>query len=576
MKKNKILYETKEYKDIKEMIQDTVKKYKDNIAFTLKEKIGENISYKEITYSQMYEDVKALGTALISLGLKDKRIAIISNNRYEWCISYIATLCGVGVIVPLDKSLPEGEIESLLQRSYSDAVIFENKYDEIMKKIKLNNNTKIKYYISMNKKEDEENAISLEKLINNGKKLLNDGNREYEEAKIDEEKMSVILFTSGTTSVSKAVMLSHKNIISNINSLNAVVKVYKTDKKLAFLPLHHTFGSTAQLFFMNNGATTAFCDGLKHIQQNLKEYKITIFVCVPLLLEAMNKKILKEIDKKGKTKLIKIVTKITNILLKVGIDIRRKVFKEIINNLGGELRLAVSGAAGIDKTVAKNFNDFGIRTIQGYGLTETSPVLTAENDKYIKYGSVGFPLKDVEIKIDNPNEEKIGEIIAKGPNIMLGYYENEEATNEVLKNGWFYTGDLGYIDDKGYLFITGRKKNVIVMKNGKNIYPEELELLVSKLPYVSENMIFGIPTKEEDLDLGLKIVYNKEYVEETYPNIEIEKLKDIIWSDIKKINKTMPPYKYVRELYITDEPMIKTTTQKIKRFEEIKKILQNN
>ncbi|MCI9016723.1 MAG: AMP-binding protein [Clostridia bacterium] len=576
MKKNKILYETKEYKDIKEMIQDTVKKYKDNIAFTLKEKIGENISYKEITYSQMYEDVKALGTALISLGLKDKRIAIISNNRYEWCISYIATLCGVGVIVPLDKSLPEGEIESLLQRSYSDAVIFENKYDEIMKKIKLNNNTKIKYYISMNKKEDEENAISLEKLINNGKKLLNDGNREYEEAKIDEEKMSVILFTSGTTSVSKAVMLSHKNIISNINSLNAVVKVYKTDKNLAFLPLHHTFGSTAQLFFMNNGATTAFCDGLKHIQQNLKEYKITIFVCVPLLLEAMNKKILKEIDKKGKTKLIKIVTKITNILLKVGIDIRRKVFKEIINNLGGELRLAVSGAAGIDKTVAKNFNDFGIRTIQGYGLTETSPVLTAENDKYIKYGSVGFPLKDVEIKIDNPNEEKIGEIIAKGPNIMLGYYENEEATNEVLKNGWFYTGDLGYIDDKGYLFITGRKKNVIVMKNGKNIYPEELELLVSKLPYVSENMIFGIPTKEEDLDLGLKIVYNKEYVEETYPNIEIEKLKDIIWSDIKKINKTMPPYKYVRELYITDEPMIKTTTQKIKRFEEIKKILQNN
>ena len=287
----------------------------------------------------------------------------------------------------------------------------------------------------------------------------------------------------------------------------------------------------------------------------------------------MNKKILKEIEKQEKTKLIKIATKISNFLLKFGIDIRRKLFKDIINNLGG-LRMAISGAAAIDKTVVENFTNFGIRTVQGYGLTETSPVITAENDKNIRYGSVGFPMRNVEIQIYEPNENGIGEIIAKGPNVMLGYYENEEATKEVLIDGWFHTGDLGYIDKDGFLFITGRKKNVIVMKNGKNIYPEELEVLISKLPYVAENMVFGIPSKDDDLDLAAKIVYNKEYVEESFGDISKEELKEKIWEDIKKINKTMPPYKYIRQIIVTDEPMIKTTTQKVKRFEEIKKIMK--
>ena len=285
----------------------------------------------------------------------------------------------------------------------------------------------------------------------------------------------------------------------------------------------------------------------------------------------MNKKILKEIEKQGKTKLIKIAVKVSKFLLKFKIDIRRILFKSIIDNLGG-LRLAVTGAAAIDKTVVENFTNFGIRTVQGYGLTETSPVITAENDENIRYGSVGFPLKDVEIKIFEPNEQGIGEVIAKGPNVMLGYFENEEATNEVLIDGWFHTGDLGYIDKDGFLFITGRKKNVIVMKNGKNIYPEELETLITTLPYVAENMVFGIPAKDDDLDLAAKIVYNKEYVEEIYGKISKEELEEKIWQDIKKINKTMPPYKYIREIIVTDEPMIKTTTQKVKRFEEIKKI----
>lgn len=571
MNKKRVLYQAKEYKDIRELVNETVKTYPDNIAFIIKEKQGEKITYKNITYKMLKEDIDALGTALIDLGLRDKKIAIIANNRYEWCIGYLATLCGVGIVVPLDKSLPAGEIESLLQRSYADAVIFENKYSEIMENIKQNSTNNVEYYICMDNAENKEH-ISLNDLLAKGKALLTTKDTRFKDAIIDPEKMNIILFTSGTTSASKAVMLSQKNIVSNIHALNSIIKVEPTDRNLAFLPLHHTFGSTGLLFFISNGVSNVFCDGLKYIQKNLQEYKVTIFVCVPLLLEAMDKRILKEIDKQGKTKLIKIVTKISNFLLKFGIDIRRKVFKDIINNLGG-LRMAVSGAAGIDKNVVENFTNFGIETVQGYGLTETAPVITAENDENIRYGSVGFPLKNVEIEIFEPNEQGIGEVIAKGPNVMLGYFENEEATKEVLIDGWFHTGDLGYVDKDGFLFITGRKKNVIVMKNGKNIYPEELEALITTLPYVAENMVFGIPTRDDDLDLAAKIVYNKEYVEETFGEISKEELQEKIWQDIKKINKTMPPYKYIREIIVTDEPMIKTTTQKVKRFEEIKKIL---
>lgn len=439
-----------------------------------------------------------------------------------------------------------------------------------MKKIKNGNSTKVKYFICMNEKSND--FIYFNDLLEKGRKLLDDGYIEYLTSEIDSKALSVILFTSGTTSISKAVMLSHDNITSNLYALNCSEKIYDTDISLAFLPFHHTFGSTGLLLFLSNGVTNAFCDGLRHIAQNLKEYKISVFVCVPILLEAMHKKLMTEIEKQGKTKLIKRATKISNFLLKFGIDIRRKLFKDIINNLGGNIRFIVSGAAAIDKKVAKSFNDLGILTVQGYGLTETSPVLCAENEKYIRYGSVGFPMNNVEIKIDNPNEQGIGEVIAKGPNVMLGYYENPEATNEVLVNGWFHTGDLGYIDKDGYIYITGRKKNVIVLKNGKNIYPEELEILINNLPYVAESMVFGFP-KDDDLLLSAKIVYDKDYINNTYPDFNDKDIENKIWNDIKSINSNMPNYKHIKKIIVTDEPMIKTTTAKIKRFEEIKKIL---
>lgn len=569
MKAYRKLYAAEKFDTVKEYINNGIKKYPNNNAFILKHKNGKEVSYTNITYTKFGEDIKAFGTALIHHNLENKRIAIIGKNRYEWAITFVSTLCGVGITVPLDKGLPEQEIILSLERAKADAIVFESEYENIILNVQ-KSNTCISEYICMDSNCDGK-FKTVADFINEGTELLKAGNTDYDNHKINPDAIASIIFTSGTTSMSKAVMLSNKNIASNIYNINLAEKIYDTDVNMAFLPLHHTFGSTALLLFLADGVTNVFCDGLRHIQENLREYKVSIFVCVPLLLEAMYKKIYAEVDKQGKTKLLKFANGISRFLLKFKIDIRRKVFKQILDNLGGKLRFVISGASAIDKNVARGFYDFGILAVQGYGLTETSPVLTAENAKCIKFGSVGLPLPEVEIKIDNPNNEGIGEIVAKGPNIMLGYYEMEEETAKVLKDGWFYTGDLGYIDKDGFLFITGRKKNVIVLKNGKNVYPEEIELLISTLPYVSENMVYGAP-KDDDLVLSAKIVYNKEYIKEKYGDISEFDLKDIIWKDIKKINANLSNYKHIKNLVITDEPMVKTTTQKVKRFEEIKKL----
>lgn len=570
------IYQTKEYYNLKEVLANAFENYPENIAFKIKNHNAENITYREIKYKEFEKEINSLGTALIDMGMKSKRIAVIGKNRYEWILSYVAVVNGTGIVVPLDKGLPDEEIRSSLERSKTDCVIFAKDYIDCMKKIKEENTTQIEKFICMDELSEAEKKegfiIYLGDLLENGKKLLEAGNKEFVDAEIDNNKMSVILFTSGTTSKSKAVALSHRNIASNIEAMNKVEGIRSTDVNMAFLPLHHTFGCTGILLFLNHGCTNVFCDGIRHIQSNLKEYKVSVFVCVPLLIEAMYKKIEKEIEKQGKTKLIKVATGVSNSLLKVGIDVRRKLFKDIINNLGGNLRLIISGASALDKKVAKAFNDFGILTIQGYGLTETSPVLAAENENCIKYGSIGLSMPGVTLKIDNPNEQGIGELIAKGPNVMLGYYENQEATDEVIKDGWFHTGDLARQDKDGYFFITGRMKNVIVLKNGKNIYPEELETLIGKLPYVEESMVFGYP-KDDDLVVSVKIVYNKDYVKQNFGDISEEELYNKIWTDVKQINQELTNYKHIKKLIISDEPMIKTTTAKIKRFEEIKKIL---
>ena len=569
MKKDETFFEYPNFTNVKDIIYYSVDKYRENRAFIIKEKVGEEVKYKNISYGDFLEEVNSLGTGLFRLGLKGKRIGIIAKNRYEWVLSYVACLLGGMIAVPLDKGLTDLEIENSILRSKIDAIIFEDKLLGIIEEIRAKGKSNLKEYICMDKNKEFK---SIEDIKISGKKRLEEGDNSFKEVKINDKELASLVFTSGTSSTSKIVMLSQFNIAQNIHSMQLVEDFRSTDVNLAFLPLHHTFGSTGQLIMLSSGITTAFPDGLRYIAQNLKEYKVTFFVGVPILVEAIYKNVMKEIERQKKTKLIKIARVFTKFLLKFHIDIRRKVFAQIIEQLGG-LRFVISGAAALDKEVEKGFNDLGILTIQGYGLTEASPVIAAENYKYRKYGSIGLPMPNVEVRIEDKNEEGIGELIAKGPNIMLGYYENEEETKETLKDGWLYTGDLAYMDKEGFIYITGRKKNLIVLKNGKKIFPEELEDLVSKLDLVSECMVFGLP-KEDDVVLSVKVKLDDEVVKEKYPDLSEEEIKKVLWEQIKGINKKMPTYKYMKHLFIEKGEFIKTTTNKIKRNEEMKKIME--
>ena len=574
MKKSKRkLYEGEVLKDYRELVNRYKSRYANNVAFEYRHDVHDEKTIK-VTYAEFANDIEALGSSLLTLNMENKRVAIIAPNRYEWCVSYLAVGTAGLTVVPLDKSLPDNEIESLIIRSKVDTVIFDNKYSEVFKKINQEKKSSLKYYICM---DDTDGFIKYSEILSKGRELLLVDNNEYNNVQINPDEISIILFTSGTTSIAKAVALSQSNICADVTALSQIAKIYETDRFLSFLPLHHTFESTTTFLYGTScGITIVFCDGLKYIQRNLKEFNITGFVCVPLMLEIMYKKMMKTIEEQGKTKLVNTMRKITRGLLKVKIDVRKKVFKQIFESLGPNLRMFISGGAAISKEAIKAFRDIGINLLQGYGLTETSPVLAGENDVYKRDGSVGFALPGIDIKIDKPNSEGIGEIIAKGPVVMHKYLDNEEATNEVLKDGWFHTGDLGKFDKDGFLFITGRKKYVIVLKNGKNIFPEELEILINQLGYVSESMVYGKPDKDDDLTICAKIVYNAEEMEKLYPNKSKEEYHDIVWQDIRNnINKQMPAYKYIREIIVTDEPLIKTTTQKVKREAEMKKIFGN-
>ena len=562
-----------EFTDLKDMLKKSGEAFGDRPAYVFKTE--EKGKFKEITHREFRDDINYLGTSLIGLGLKGKRVAVISDNRYEWGVGYLAVATGVGVIVPLDKALPDNEIESLMKRSEIEAIIYSNKYDTVMNSVKEQGSTNVKYFISMDLDKKEKDIYSLKELIRTGKKLIEEGNREFLDAEIDHEGMGIMLFTSGTTAMSKAVMLSHKNICANLMDIASVIKLTEEDRMLSFLPLHHTFECTVGFLYpISKGCSIAFCEGIRHIADNIKEFQITAMISVPILFESMYKKVMKSIEKKGKLETVKKGIKISNFLLKFGIDIRRKIFKEIHDNLGGKVRLFVAGGAAFDPEAEKGFNELGVRTLQGYGLTESSPVIAAEDDKYQRLGSIGKAFPSLDVKIENPNEEGIGELLAKGPSIMLGYYNNEEATKETLEDGWLHTGDLAKIDKDGYIFISGRKKFVIVLKNGKNIYPEELETLVNKIEGVKESFVYGRPEEDGDYKICSKIVYDKELVEDIYGTQDEEKLKELIWQEVKKVNKTMPAYKYIREISLTDKDLIKTTTQKIKRFEEIKTVVK--
>ena len=570
---NRKVYEPRIIKNYREMIEYSVKNYSDKIAYKYK-KNGDlkNVEYVEKTYEQVGKDIKAFSTALLDKGLEHKKIVLIGNNRYEWCISYLAVTSGNMVIVPMDKALPDNEIENLVSRSEAEVAIFDKKYLETMKKLKNQTNSNLNILICMdNIKDDEVEKFST--LLQKGRDLLEHGDNKYDQIEVNPEKMSIMLFTSGTTNTPKAVMLSQKNICANLSDFASWVKLYPTDTLLSFLPIHHTFECTVTfLYGFYSGCTVAFCDGLKYIQKNLVEYKVSVFVAVPLVLETMYKKVQKAIHDQGKDKLINFMIKISNGLLKCKIDLRKIIFKQILDNLGGNIRLVLYGAAPMNKETIVGFNNFGIELVQGYGLTETSPVIAAESDREKKPGAVGLALPSLNVKIDHPDENGEGEIWVKGPSVMMGYYNNEEENKQAFEEGWFKTGDYGYMTEDNFIYVTGRKKDIIVLKNGKNVYPQEIEILINKIPYVTESLVYQREKDRTDTMLCAKIVYDKEMIKESLGEGTEEEYKEKIWEKIKEINQELPVFKHIKKITITTEPLIKTTTQKVKRYEELKKV----
>ena len=445
--------------DLKDMLKKSGKLYGEKTAYKLRENKDD---YKIITYKEVCEVVDSLGTALINLGLKNKRIAVIGENRYEWEISYLSVVCGTGIVVPFDKSLPENELERLIERSNVEAIFFSKKYEDVLLRIK-NKNENLKFLISMDLEKQTDNIYSQKELIQNGRELIKKGNREFIDAKINPDIMNIMLFTSGTTSESKVVALSHKNICSNVMDLGVAMKIDSNDRVLSFLPLHHVFECTVGfLLSLYKGAQISFCDGIRHILDNLREYKITCAAFVPAIYENSYKTVIRKLEKEGKLEETK---KLMSRYKNSSMEEKQKVFKEINNIFGGCVKTFITGAAAIDKNIQDAYRNWGINLCQGYGLTETSPVVAIETAENFRTGSIGLPLPSVEVKLENVNSEGIGELVVKGPTVMLGYYGNEECTKEVLKDGWFYTGDLAKIDDDGYIYISGRKKSVIVLKN---------------------------------------------------------------------------------------------------------------
>ena len=563
---NKRIYDYLEIKDLKDMLNKTEKLYAEKPAYKIKVEEGK---YQVYTHKEVRDMINALGTSLINLGLKGKRIAVIGENRYEWEIAYLSIVCGTGIVVPLDKSLPANELELLIERSDIEAIFYTKRYSEIIQNIRLSEKDKLKHLISMDNDENGEGIYSQKELIQEGKKLIEEGNNEFLNAKINPKEMEIMLFTSGTTSRSKVVALSHENICTNLMDIGSVLDVTQDDVFLSILPIHHVFECTVGfLFSLYKGAETVFCDGLRHIVENLNEYHVTVMACVPGIYERIFMMIRKKLEKQGKLEeILENEEKYKNSSMQK----KKEVFKEIHDMLGGKIKLFISGAAALDKTIEEKYRLLGLNLVQGYGLTETSPVVAVGTNKNYKLGSIGKTVPSVEAKLVDVNEEGIGELVVRGPSIMLGYYENEEANKESLKEGWFYTGDLAKIDEEGYIFICGRKKSVIVLKNGKNIFPEEMENLVNKIEGIKESFIFGkIQSNDENnIKINVKIVFDRDVIKNVYKVEKNEDIYTVLAKKIKEINQTMPSYKAIRGIMLTEEPLIKTTTNKIKRQENL-------
>lgn len=547
------LFDVREVNTIREIFESSTALFADRIAFL--QKYSMNSAYKEITFKEFRNDVYSFATGLIDIGLKDKKIAVIGESRYEWVTTYMSVVCGVGTIIPIDKELPYEEVKFLLDFSEASCIVCSkailNKMPELM--------TATPKCICM---ETYEGCESFDEICIRGRKLIMDGNDAFEKTIVQPDDVNIILFTSGTTGTAKGVMLTHKNIASTIMNATSLLEITPNDRSFSVLPIHHTYECSGTfLCFFYSGASIAFCQGLKYLVKNMQEAKPTMVCVVPMILEAIRKNIEKTLEKKGKTATVKKAVKISRGLLKVGIDVRRKLFKEIIATFGGELKSFLVGAAKVDPDTLAFYRDIGIDSLQGYGMTECAPFIAVNRHCRYNDDSAGLPCPEVEVKVVNPDANGVGEFAVRGENVMVGYYNNQEETDKVLVDGWLMTGDLGYMKD-GFIFITGRAKNLIITNNGKNVYPEEIEEYLLRSKYVQECMVYA----GDDNNIAAKIFPNFEEVEATLgTEYTDEALKTLIGDEIKEINKNIPSYKAIAEFSIRKEEFIKTTTKKIKR-----------
>ncbi|MGI6752576.1 MAG: AMP-dependent synthetase/ligase [Anaerovoracaceae bacterium] len=571
-------YKVREVNSIKELLYSSVEIHGDKEAFLVKKKKGG--AYYPISYSRLRHDVDSLGTYLKHMGLSGQKIAIIGENCYPWIVSYLAIVNGVGVVVPLDKELTKQEIYNLIETAGCRGVFYTSTFEKYFEDYDIDFKVKMWVY-------EEEEGFLLKKvhglkkhyniwdrLVRDGSNLIKEGDRSYIDAPVNIDEMSILLFTSGTTGKAKGVMLSHRAIVSNVMDTCSIVRVLPKDRLLSVLPIHHTFENTmGMMCVLYSGASTAFCEGLRYVAKNMTEAKPTILVAVPLLIETMYKKIWKQAEKAGKSKILKKAIAANRFFKTMGLNANKALFKSVYKPFGGRLRMLISGAAYIDPSVCRGFEDLGIRLMQGYGLTECSPLISGTPDysnTYKKAGSVGPVVRSGELKILDQDENGIGEIVFKGPNVMLGYYNMPEETAEVLKEGWFHTGDLGFLDHEDWLYLTGRKKNVIVTKTGKNIYPEEVEVMLDESPFIQESMVYGISPEEnesEDAIVSVQILPDYEAIEEAFglKREDSAPIFSLIKKEVQKVNDKVPVYKRIRNIKIRSEDFIRTTTKKIKR-----------
>ena len=563
--------------DLKHMLNTSVELYGDNVAF--RQRFEKDKPFREITYREALDTVNGLGTALIAHGLKGKRISVIGENCYQWATSYLAAVCGTGVVVPLDKELSAEELKQLIIEADVSAVLFAKKYEKMFSEMMASGDTGLEMLVNFSPADEcGEGVFSWESLVEEGKKLVESGDRSFIDAEIYADEMSVLLFTSGTTGIAKGVMLSHRNICEDLMSAPTILNVNTWDIFFSVLPVHHTYECTCGFLMpLYKGASIAYCEGLKYIVKNLAEVQPTMILAVPLIFESLYNNIMKNVRKQGKEGLVRKVLALNKVTKKVGLDLNKLLLKDILKVFGGRMRVLISGGAAIDPAILQFFNDLGFISVQGYGLTECAPMaaLNPDRHKYMRNSSVGHLLPGMEVKIEDKNEDGIGEICVKGPNVMLGYYNMPEETAKVIKDGWFHTGDLGYVDDEDFIYITGRKKNVIITANGKNVFPEELEYYLGRSTMVSESMVWAQEDESgQDTVIVATIKPDMEEVEAAIGKDaagDADQVEKLLWTEVDKINENLPFFKKIKKINVRREEFEKTTGKKIKRFVESNK-----